>query len=75
MWPRCLILIHVAQPIYKFSSIFCFKPILLSAHKLILLIYGDNTMQIAPWRFSNSNNQVPGRSKGTEEGIGRIPGG
>ena len=39
---------HVAQmlmqePIYKFSSIFCFKPILLSAHKLILLIYGDNT--------------------------------
>ena len=37
---------HVAQmltqePIYK-SSIFCFKPILLSAHKLILLIYGDN---------------------------------
>ena len=23
--------------------IFCFKPILLSAHKLILLIYGDNT--------------------------------
>ncbi len=39
---------HVAQmlmqePIYKSSSIFCFKPILLSAHKLILLIYGDNT--------------------------------
>ena len=38
---------HVAQmltqePIYKPSSIFCFKPILLSAHKLILLIYGDN---------------------------------
>ena len=30
-------------PIYKPSSIFCFKPILLSAHKLILLIYGDNT--------------------------------
>ena len=23
--------------------VFCFKPILLSAHKLILLIYGDNT--------------------------------
>jgi hypothetical protein len=39
---------HVAQmltqePIYKSSSIFCFKPIVLSAHKLILLIYGDNT--------------------------------
>ena len=38
---------HVAQmltqePIYKPSSIFRFKPILLSAHKLILLIYGDN---------------------------------
>jgi len=38
---------HMAQiltqePIYKPSSIFCFKPILLSAHKLILLIYGDN---------------------------------
>ena len=39
---------HVAQmltqePIYKSSSIFCFKPILLSAYKLILLIYDDNT--------------------------------
>ena len=39
---------HVAQmlmqePIYMSSSVFCFKPILLSAHKLILLIYGDNT--------------------------------
>ena len=38
---------HVAQmltqkPIYKPSSIFCFKHILPSAHKLILLIYGDN---------------------------------
>ena len=31
------------EPIYKPSSIFCFKPILLSAHKLSLLIYGDNT--------------------------------
>ena len=31
------------EPIYKPSSIFCFKPILLSAHKLTLLIYGDNT--------------------------------
>src|SRR6185436_12960736 len=30
------------EPIYKPSSIFCFKPILPSAHKLILLIYGDN---------------------------------
>ena len=42
---------HVAQmltqePIYKSSSIFCFKPILLSAHKLILLIYGDNTYKV-----------------------------
>ena len=40
---------HVAQmvmqePIYKSSSVFCFKPILLSAHKLILLIYGDNNI-------------------------------
>ena len=40
---------HVAQmltqePIYKPSSIFCFKLTLLSAHKLILLIYGDNSM-------------------------------
>ena len=26
--------------------IFCFKPILLSAHKLILLIYGDNTLSV-----------------------------
>ena len=31
------------EPIYKSSSIFCFKPILLLAHKLILLIYGDNS--------------------------------
>ena len=42
---------HVAQmltqePIYKLSSIFCFKPILLSAHKLILLIYGDNRTRL-----------------------------
>ena len=39
---------HVAQmltqePIYKPPSIFWFKLILLSAHKLILLIYGDNS--------------------------------
>ena len=38
---------HVAQmltqeTIYKSSSVFCFKPILLSAHKLTLLIYRDN---------------------------------
>ena len=32
------------EPIYKPSSIFCLKPILLSTHKLILLIYGDNTL-------------------------------
>ena len=30
------------EPICKSSSIFYFKPILISAHKLILLIYGDN---------------------------------
>ena len=30
------------EPIYKPSSIFCFKLILLSAHKLTMLIYGDN---------------------------------
>ena len=47
---------HVAQmltqePIYKPSSIFCFKPTLLSAHKLILLIYGDNTCPLAIRRF------------------------
>jgi len=35
------------EPIYKSSSIFCFKPILLSAHKLILLIYGDNSRALA----------------------------
>ena len=39
---------HVAQmltkePIYRPFLIFCFKPNLLSAHKLIMLIYGDNT--------------------------------
>jgi len=31
------------EPIYKHSSISYFKPILLSANKLILLIYGDNS--------------------------------
>ena len=41
---------HAAQmltqePIYKPSSIFCFKSILLSAHKLIMLIYGDNNLK------------------------------
>ena len=35
------------EPIYKPSSIFCFKPILLSAHKLTLLIYGDNIIIFA----------------------------
>jgi hypothetical protein len=39
---------HVAQmvtqePIYKPSESSAFKPNLLSAHKLTLLIYGDNT--------------------------------
>ena len=29
--------------------IFCFKPILLSAHKLILLIYGDNNDTHNTW--------------------------
>ena len=37
---------HTQEPIYKSSSIFCFKPILLSAHKLILLIYGDNKLML-----------------------------
>ena len=51
---------HVAQmlmqePIYKTSSIFCFKPILLSANKLILLIYGDNT---CPPGFGNDNSKI-----------------
>ena len=50
---------HVAQmltqePIYKPPSIFCFKPILLSAHKLILLIYGDNT---CPPGFGNDSSK------------------
>src|SRR4026207_386134 len=43
------------EPIYKPSSIFCFKPILLSAHKLILLIYGDNT---CPPGFGNDNSKT-----------------
>ena len=34
------------EPIYKPSSIFCFKSILLSAHKLTLLIYGDNKLMV-----------------------------
>jgi hypothetical protein len=31
--------------------IFCFKPNLVSAHKLILLIYGDNNLLKSPWLF------------------------
>ena len=38
----CVAQVLTQEPIYKLSSIFCFKPVLLSAHKLILLIYGDN---------------------------------
>src|SRR6185436_16057153 len=43
------------EPIYKPSSIFCFKPILPSAHKLILLIYGDNT---CPSGFGNDSSKI-----------------
>ena len=43
------------EPIYKPSSIFCFKPNLLSAHKLILLIYGDNT---CPPGFGNDSSKT-----------------
>ena len=38
MWPNA----HAGADLQVFL-IFCFKPILLSAHKLSLLIYGDNT--------------------------------
>ena len=44
------------EPIYKSSSIFCFKPILLSAQKLILLIYGDNRVS----RVELGLPQLPG---------------
>ena len=49
---------HVAQmltqePIYKPSSIFCSKPNLISAHKLTLLIYGDNTIIYINWLQSS----------------------
>ena len=43
------------EPIYKPSSISCFKPILLSTHKLILLIYGDNTY---PPGFGNDSSKT-----------------
>ena len=43
------------EPIYKPSSISCFMPILLSAHKLTLLIYGDNT---CPPGFGNDNSKT-----------------
>ena len=35
---------HAGADLQAFLT-FCFKPILLSAHKLIMLIYGDNTGQ------------------------------
>src|SRR6185312_2106158 len=43
---------HVGADLQVFL-IFCFKPILLSAHKLILLIYGDNTSTIRPILLSS----------------------
>ena len=38
---------HAGADLQAFLT-FCFKPILLSAHKLILLIYGDNSRAPAP---------------------------
>ena len=56
---------HVAQmltqePIYKPSSIFCFKPILLSAYKLTLLIYGDNNNPTTnkERRYKSNSNKI-----------------
>ena len=51
---------HAAQmltqePIFQVFLVFCFKPILLSAHKLILLIYGDNT---CPPGFGNDSSKT-----------------
>ena len=51
---------HVAQmltqePIYKPSSIFCFKLILLLAYKLTLLIYGDNRIQTQLFHLYHQN--------------------
>ena len=45
---------HVGADLQVFL-IFCFKPILLSAHKLILLIYGDNT---CPPGFGNDSSKT-----------------
>jgi len=62
---------HAAQmltqePIYKLPSIFCFKPILLSAHKLILLIYSDNNVSLYAGKPFEAHS-TPSRS-----GIGQV---
>ena len=51
---------HVAQMptqelILQAFLTFCFKPNLISAHKLTLLIYGDNT---CPPGFANDNSKT-----------------
>ena len=53
------------EPIYKPSSIFCFKPILLSAHKLILLIYGNNSImdQLPKFPFPHLQSYEQGITK------------
>jgi hypothetical protein len=61
------------EPIYKPSSIFRFKPILLSAHNLILLIYGDNSKQQdgndgAHHVRPSAKNQKPGSDIGRGDG-------
>ena len=45
---------HIGADLQVFLT-FCFKPILLSAHKLILLIYGDNT---CPPGFGNDSSKT-----------------
>ena len=54
MWPK-----YYAGADLQVSLIFCFKPTLLSAHKLILLIYGDNTMTPGELRHGSYRTEAP----------------
>ena len=49
--------------------IFCFKPILLSAHKLTLLTYGDNSQSIWPvdWQGNRINVKFEGKCSPSTE--------
>jgi len=59
------------ESIYKPSSIFCFKLILFSTHKLILLIYGDNKISIVFSLLKNDFGMSP--NNGIAKSFSELP--